>query len=111
LKPFLVGFLRIASLYFIFLIFILKKSEFWGITKNWVMTICLENEGKIQLEKKEETTSTKMTMISFGSIDHIPLPSLLCKMKVIFDANDSSNHLSQEALHVQFEVDLTNKIV
>jgi hypothetical protein len=60
----------------------------------------LENEGKIQLEKDEETTSTKMTMISFGSFDPIPLPSLLCKMKVIFDANDSSNHLSQEALPV-----------
>jgi len=38
LQPFLVGFLRIASLYFIFLIFILKKSDFWGITQNWVMT-------------------------------------------------------------------------
>jgi hypothetical protein len=38
LQPFLVGFLRIASLYFIFF-FILKKSEFWGITKNWVMTL------------------------------------------------------------------------
>jgi len=38
LQPFLVGFLRIASLYFIFFIFILKKSEFWGITQNWVMT-------------------------------------------------------------------------
>jgi hypothetical protein len=42
LQPFLVGFLRIASLYFIFLIFILKKSEFWGITKNWVMTDMIE---------------------------------------------------------------------
>jgi len=39
LQPFLVGFLRIASLYFIFLILILKKSEFWGITQNWVMTV------------------------------------------------------------------------
>jgi hypothetical protein len=27
-------FLHVASLYFIFLIFILKKSEFWGITQN-----------------------------------------------------------------------------
>jgi hypothetical protein len=35
----LVGFLRIASLYFIFLFFIFgKKDEFWGITQNWVMT-------------------------------------------------------------------------
>jgi len=71
----------------------------------------LENEGKIQFEKEEETTSKKLTMISFGSFDHIPLPSLLCKMKVIFNVNDSSNHLSQEALPVQFKVDLTNKIV
>jgi hypothetical protein len=71
----------------------------------------LENEGKIQLEKDEETTSTKMTMISFGSFDPIPLPSLLCKMKVIFDANDSSNHLSQGALPVQFKMDGIKKIV
>jgi len=42
LQPFLVGFLRIASLYFIFLIFLgkeKKKNEFWGITQNWVMTV------------------------------------------------------------------------
>jgi hypothetical protein len=31
-------FLHVASVYFIFLIFILKKSEFLGITQNWVMT-------------------------------------------------------------------------
>jgi hypothetical protein len=40
LQPFLIGFLRIASLYFIFLFFIFgKKNEFWGITQNWVMTV------------------------------------------------------------------------
>jgi hypothetical protein len=40
LQPFLVGFLRIASLYFIFLFFVFgKKNEFWGITQNWVMTV------------------------------------------------------------------------
>jgi hypothetical protein len=38
LQPFLVGFLRIASLYFI-IFFFEKKSEFWGITQNWVMTV------------------------------------------------------------------------
>jgi hypothetical protein len=39
LQPFLIGSLRIASLYFIFLFFIFgKKNEFWGITQNWVMT-------------------------------------------------------------------------
>ena len=32
-------FLHVATLYFIFFIFILKKSEFWGITQNWVMTM------------------------------------------------------------------------
>jgi hypothetical protein len=37
LQPFLVGFLRIASLYFF--IFLGKKNEFWGITQNWVMTV------------------------------------------------------------------------
>jgi hypothetical protein len=26
-------------LFFLFFIFILKKSEFWGITQNWVMTV------------------------------------------------------------------------
>jgi hypothetical protein len=45
LQPFLVGFLRIASLYFIFLFFIFgKKNEFWGITQNWVMTIVIFNQ-------------------------------------------------------------------
>jgi hypothetical protein len=43
LQPFLVSFLRIASLYFIFFYFgfflFWKKSEFWGITQNWVMTV------------------------------------------------------------------------
>jgi hypothetical protein len=40
LQPFLIGSLRIASLYFIFLFFIFgKKNEFWGITQNWVMTV------------------------------------------------------------------------
>jgi hypothetical protein len=43
LQPFLVGFLRIASLYFIFyflffILFFWEKNEFWGITQNWVMT-------------------------------------------------------------------------
>jgi hypothetical protein len=43
LQPFLVSFLRIASLYFIFFILVFflfwkKKSDFWGITQNWVMT-------------------------------------------------------------------------
>jgi len=50
LQPFLVGFLRIANLYFIFyflffFIFFLffwgKKNEFWGITQNWVMTLSM----------------------------------------------------------------------
>ena len=37
-----VCFLHVASLYFIFLIFILKKKKnFWGITQNWVMTVAL----------------------------------------------------------------------
>jgi hypothetical protein len=45
LQPFLVGFLRIASLYFIFLFFIFgKKDEFWGITQNWVMTMTMEHQ-------------------------------------------------------------------
>jgi hypothetical protein len=42
LQPFLVGFLRIASLYFIFyflfFLFFWERNEFWGITQNWVMT-------------------------------------------------------------------------
>jgi len=45
LQPFLVGFLRIASLYFIlFYIFLFfwEKNEFWGITQNWVMTPGIE---------------------------------------------------------------------
>jgi len=67
LQPFLVGFLRIASLYFIFyflfifiyLLFFWKKNEFWGITQNWVMTICIiffqkkkckEKRGKVTKE-------------------------------------------------------------
>jgi hypothetical protein len=54
LQPFLVGFLRIASLYFIFLIFILKKSDFWGITQNWVMTVVMRNLD----EKTVRTTET-----------------------------------------------------
>jgi len=43
LQPFLVSFLRIASLYFILFLFwfffiLEKKSDFWGITQNGVMT-------------------------------------------------------------------------
>jgi hypothetical protein len=46
LQPFLVGFLRIASLYFIFyflffILFFWEKNEFWGITQNWVMTMIM----------------------------------------------------------------------
>jgi len=38
-----VCFLHVVSLYFIFLIFILKKEiDFWGITQNWVMTFGIE---------------------------------------------------------------------
>jgi hypothetical protein len=44
LQPFLVGFLRIASLYFIYFIFFGKKNEFWGITQNWVMTKTMESK-------------------------------------------------------------------
>jgi hypothetical protein len=54
LQPFLVGFLRIASLYFIFLIFILKKSEFWGITQNWVMTTRKSSKKSSKIEKKKQ---------------------------------------------------------
>jgi hypothetical protein len=54
LQPFLVGFLRIASLYFIFLIFILKKSEFWGITQNWVMTTGKSSKKSSKIEKKKQ---------------------------------------------------------
>jgi hypothetical protein len=40
-------------------------------------------------------------MVAFGSFNPFPLPSLLYKKKkIIIDANDSSNHLSQEALPV-----------
>jgi hypothetical protein len=62
LQPFLVGFLRIASLYFIFyflfifiyFLFFWEKNEFWGITQNWVMTICIIFFQKKSVKKKEE---------------------------------------------------------
>jgi hypothetical protein len=50
----------------------------------------MENEKKIQLEREEETTSTNITMVVFGSFDPIPLPSLFCKMEVILHAIDLS---------------------
>ena len=67
------------------------------------LIIHMENEKKIQLERGEETTSTNMTMVVFGSFDPIPLPSLLCKMEVILDAIDSSKHLSLGTLSIQLK--------
>lgn len=64
----------------------------------------MKNEGKIQLEGGEETTNTNMTMIFFESFNLIPVLSLLCKKKVIIDANDSTNHISQITLLIQFKV-------
>jgi hypothetical protein len=53
-----------------------------------------------------------MIMVAFGSFDPFPLPSLLYKKKkIIIDAKDSSNHLSQGALPVQFKMDGIKKIV
>jgi hypothetical protein len=63
----------------------------------------MENKKKIQLEREEETTSTNITMVVFGSFDPIPLPSLLCKMEVILDAIDSSKHLSLGTLSIQLK--------
>jgi hypothetical protein len=63
----------------------------------------MENEKKIQLEREEETTSTNITMVIFGSFNPIPLRSLLCKMEVILDAIDSSKHLSLGTLSIQLK--------
>jgi hypothetical protein len=63
----------------------------------------MENKKKIQLEREEETTSTNITMVVFGSFDPIPLPSLLCKMEVILHAIDSSKHLSPGTLSIQLK--------
>jgi len=54
LQPFLVGFLRIASLYFFILFYFIfyffwEKNEFWGITQNWVMTVGMG--GSLQFER------------------------------------------------------------
>jgi len=68
------------------------------------LIIHMKNEGKIQLEGGEETTNTNMTMIFFESFNLIPVLSLLCKKKVIIDANDSTNHISQITLLIQFKV-------
>ena len=43
-----------------------------------------------------------MRIIAFGSFDLIHLPSLLCEKEVMLNDNDSSKHLSQEALPIQF---------
>ncbi|KAG5219083.1 hypothetical protein IMY05_C5318000600 [Salix suchowensis] len=46
------------------------------------LIVHMDNEGKIQLEGREETASTNMTMVAFRSFDLVLLPSSLYKKKL-----------------------------